>query len=447
MLDFDESRYPFSSAIEFFRQGYWREPASLHLLFAYLAVAVMILLLCRQKRTTGQKLVALYFALTPFNNFAFQVGGAGLGDIFGVLAALYFVVSSSLGLRPLASHPISNFLLFAGATFSLHALVIEMIYPSLNEGLLSTRAALLAKIFVLAFSILLFAAEYQSDDGIDWFLRQIVNFALLGIFVYFLQAFLLFREIVPYGLFLGAGFVPVPTFGSVSIERGHFGKFLTPLFPLFLLSVQRQKRYFAFAAFVLVTLVNISASSLVYFAGYVLLTALAFYRRFWRASTLAVTVSFVLALTAALVWVRDILGPVAEKMYTLAIQGDSAGGRGFSVLWDYLTRYPLGLSYGGSTIRTPSGMDEINSGFFAFISQLSFLAPLFIFGIAFLSFRAFYVSRTLESSTRRILLVGVLMMLVIFFADVLWFVPTIWAPLIFCQQLLKLQPGVAIASA
>ncbi len=263
MFDFDESRYPFSSAIEFFGQGYWRQAASFHLLFAYVAVAVMIFLLWRQNRTAGQKLVALYFALTPFNNFAFQIGGAGLGDMFGVLAALYFLRRRGFTFRLMGSHPVVKFLFLTFMAFSLHALVVGLIYPSLDDGVLITRIALLGKIFVLALSILLFAAEYRSNESIDWFIRQILNFALLGIFVYFLQVFLFFWGITPYGLFLGAGFVPIPTFGSVSIERGHFGKFLTPLFPLFLLSVQRHKRYLAFAAFVAVTLVNISASSLV----------------------------------------------------------------------------------------------------------------------------------------------------------------------------------------
>ncbi len=184
-----------------------------------------------------------------------------------------------------------------------------------------------------------------------------------------------------------------------------------------------------------------------YFAGYVLLTVFAFYREYRRAIVTTVAALLLIAFaTPALVWTGDVLGPVGEKIYTLAIEGDSTGGRGLSVLFDYMGQYPFGLSYGGSTLRTAPGMDEINSGILAFFAQLSFLAPLFILAILVLSYRGIRLSGRLERRTGRTLAVGIVMMLVIFSADILWFVPTIWAAIVLCYQFARLRPRVAAQS-
>jgi len=438
MSDFNEVRYPFNSAIEFFRDGYWRQPAAIHLIFAYIAVAAFVLfVLTRKKYSAGQKLVALYFCLTPFNNFAFQIGGASLGDFFGILASLYFVGDWVLKLRGWQNNLVTNFLLLTAVTFAAHALVVELIYPNLNDQAGFTRVALILKVFVLAFSVSLFSQEFGSEESIDWFVNQVVNFALLAIGVYFLQAVLLLVGIVPYGLYLGANFVPVPTFGGVSIERGHFGKFVTPLFPLFLIVLKKDKRWLAFAVFVLVTLVNISASSLIYFAGYSALAILAYRRSFWKAKTFGLTVPLVLAFVGMLIAARSILWSVCQKVIELAIEGDRSGGRGTAVLWEYLSRYPLGLSYGGSTLRVAANLDEINSGVLAFISQLSLLAPFILFALGFLVYRILRSGRIDDVHIRRALLIGIFMMFFIFFSDILWFVPTIWAPLVLYYQFIR----------
>ena len=73
----------------------------------------------------AQKLLALYFGLTIFNNFAFQIlPGSSLGDIFGVLGAIYFCLSAltSANRRPISQAGLG--ICGVGVVFALHAALI-----------------------------------------------------------------------------------------------------------------------------------------------------------------------------------------------------------------------------------------------------------------------------------------------------------------------------------
>jgi hypothetical protein len=443
MDELEELRYPFFSAPEFFGAGYWADIASLHLDFAWIAAAVMAMLVLARRDNVGRKLLTLYFSLTPFNNYAFQLlPGSSLGDIFGVLAVCYYALLfvGPLQMRMRAS-PVGLSICAMAVLATVHALVIGIFYPELNAngaGLL--RTVVTAKILVFGLCCCLFDRVFTEKEHIDWLIRAVVTFAVIGLVTYVLQALLLLTGTAPYGTYLDAGFVGFPSFAAICNERGHFGKMMTPLFPLFLYAVLKQQRTRAFIAFVGVTLVNFSASSLAFFAAYIAIAMYNFRRRLLR-----VKVAVAMACGAALVgyfvvstWV--LWKGLAEKINQLVIQGDSEGGRGLGTFMSYLATYPFGISYGGSSLRTAPGLAEINMGIFALVAQLSFLSVVVIvlFGVL-MYYGMRCTSYIADGDIRRVLRVGILVMPIIFIADILWFVSVIWLPLLIACRLARIE--------
>jgi hypothetical protein len=445
MDDLEELRYPFFSAAEFFGSSYWADPAALHLDFAWVVASVMACLVLAGRDSIGRKLVTLYFALTPFNNYAFQVlPGSSLGDIFGVLAICYYAVllTGPWRMRMRAS-PVGLSICGVALLAAVHSLLIGIFYPELNadgSGLL--RFVVTAKILVLGLCCCLFDQVFTEQGHINRLIRTVVSFALVGLAAYILQGLLLLTGTVPYGTYLDAGFVGFPSFAAICIERGHFGKMMTPLFPFFLYAALKQGRTRAFIVFLGVTLVNFSASSLAFFASYV---AIAMY--YFRRMLLRVKVAVALACGAVLlayfvvstwmIWVG-----LAEKIDQLVFKGDSEGGRGLGTFMSYLATYPFGISYGGSSLRTAPGMAEINMGIFALIAQLSFLSIVVVVLFLGLLYYGMRCTRHIaDPNTRRILRTGILVMPIIFVADILWFVSIIWLPLLIACRLAHIENG------
>jgi hypothetical protein len=438
MPELEELRYPFSSAIEFFGGGYWRQFESLHLLFAWVCVLILSVMVLREHRATPQKLLALYFSLTLFNNYCFLISFTSLGDMMGIVTTLFLV--QRVVSRPasgLRLSRVSGFILTCAAIFAIHALIIEALYPQLNESAAGlVRVLVIARVVSLGLCIVLFRNSFHKAADMDWLIIQVVNFGMVAIICYFVQIGILFTGHLPFGTFIDAGFIGVPSFGAVSVERGHFGKFLTPLFPFFLFAWLHHRRRLPFLFFSIVTLINFSASSLSYFACYVTLTAWIFRRQFLKFHVFFSTILALSALIAFVLSVKDVFGGVVSKVVSLGIEGDSSGGRSISILADYLRSFPLGISYGGSTLRIAPGLEQIEGGIYPFISQLSILSiPLIIF-LLYLEIRLVRANTGISIPyLRELLAVGILALPFIFAADSLWFVPTIWLPLVLSEQI------------
>jgi hypothetical protein len=216
MPELEELRYPFLSIIEFFKGGYWSQLQALHLTFAWLCVFVMAWMLFREPRDIGQKLLALYFALTLFNNPCFQIWGASLGDIFGVISAVVLILRVFMcPQRQFRLTEIAGLFLICAGTFAVHAFIIYLLYPNLNEGMIGVvRFILIAKVAVLGLNVLLFRKVFNELDDIDWLLNQIVNFAVVALICYFIQIGICFTGQLPYGTYIDAGFTGLPSFGS-----------------------------------------------------------------------------------------------------------------------------------------------------------------------------------------------------------------------------------------
>jgi hypothetical protein len=218
------------------------------------------------------------------------------------------------------------------------------------------------------------------------------------------------------------------------------------LFPFFAWAAMKQRRWVPMGLFLLVTLVNFSASSMSFLAGYVVVTVLVLHRYVIRPA--AVKWLLPAGVTVVLLVSRfgEQYGGLIQKVLQLGLKGDAETGRSFSVLEAYLSAHPFGLGYSGSTLRNVGTLPMINMGAYAMASQLSLLLiPIFI-GFLWLTYRVIRESRYINDRILAgMMITGMLMAIFMDLVDVLWFVPTIWAPMIICSGLAQITRGSAVA--
>lgn len=437
MDSFQELRYPFTSLAEFIGGGYWLQRAGWHLT---LGLAVLVSLSVRVLVQPGpllRKLIVLYFATALYNNPAYSLGGFRFGELCGVLSA-GIVAGGLLAGRRISLDRVGAPLVVGALLIAAHAALASIVYPRVDPDLQTRvlRAMLVGRIFVLGLVVLGIEETFTTRESLDTLVRTAVAFGVAAAVIYLVQAGLFVTGTVPYGTYWDAGFTGIPSFGAVSIERGHFGKFFVLLFPLFAYALIRYRWRVAFALFVAVTLINFSASSFAFLAGYAVLSLVLMRRYLARPAGLAaVTVMGGAVVGSVFAFAAQYAG-IVEKILDMGLRGGDEGGRGASVLGAYLSRYPLGIGYGGSTLRTVSGLPEINMGGFALLTQLSIVALPVLFGFGWMSYRVARQSAGLvEPLTRDVMVCGIAMALLIGLADILWFVPTLWAPLVVCNGL------------
>jgi hypothetical protein len=436
MNEFDELRYPFGTLFEFVSGGYFAERAGLHLTIALIVFAILTMQVMLGRGSVLQRLITVFFAGTVYNNPAFAVpGGLHFNEIAGVVAAFWIVVLLLGGLK-INLRGVGVPLVVGGLLMLAHAAFVSVLDISVvpDTSTAIVRVVLLARIFVLAIIALGMEALYTTTEDFEALMNAMVRFGVAAIAIYFLQTGVFLSGTRPYGTYWDAGFTGIPSFGSVSIERGHFGKFLIMLFPFFAWAAMKQRRWVAMGLFVLVTLVNFSASSMSFLAGYVVITVLVLHRYVIRPA--AVKWLLPLGLTVVVLASRfgEQYGGLIQKILQLGLKGDAEGGRSLSVLEAYLTAHPFGLGYSGSTLRNVGTLPMINMGAYAMVSQLSLLfIPIFV-GFLWLTYRVVRDSAAINDRVLAGLMVaGMLMAIFMDLVDVLWFVPTIWAPMLVCN--------------
>jgi hypothetical protein len=279
-------------------------------------------------------------------------------------------------------------------------------------------------------------AVFRTDADFDTLMQAMVVYGAAAIMIYFLQVGVFASGTRPYGTYWDAGFTGIPSFGAVSIERGHFGKFLVQLFPFFAWGAARRRYRLPMLLFLLVTLVNFSASSMSFLAGYIVITACLLHRYVLRPATLKYVVPTVALVIVLASRFGEQYGGLVQKIVDFGLRGDAGGGRGFSVLDAYLSAYPFGIGYSGSTLRNVGALPQINMGAYALASQLSFLILPVFAGFLWLTYRVIRRgARIGDRFVYGLLAGGMLMAVFIDLVDVLWFVPTLWAPMIICDGL------------
>jgi hypothetical protein len=427
MLEFEEKRYPFDDAIEFFGGGFFLHPEALHLSLGWGFIIFFLAYLFIGKAHSTLKLSIPFFSLSMFTNPAYEFFSLSVNEFFGV-ASVFLSIALWRHMFPFMSG-VGKILLAVFFVSVFHSALLILFYPELIEGVEVLKVAVTFKIFILALNILIVGQHIFTSSHFNLVVRKMVVSGNAALLLYLLQVFvLLILRTVPYGTFLDAGFVGIPSFGSVSVERGHFGKFMAPFFPFFLYAFLVWGWSKSFALFVFVTMINISASSLSFFSFSALVAIILFRRYFLRPKALFVSSASFSGLLALIFYFWEVFWAVSSKVERLAFRGDETdgGGRSLRVLFEYIEKYPWGIGYGGSSLRIGPGLPEINAGYLAFVSQYSFFAvpALVIFSVLFVA----TVRRCLShgSVEARVMAVGVFLSPLYFAADILWFIPTIW---------------------
>jgi hypothetical protein len=449
MGDFDELRYPFDSLLEFLRGGYFLERAGLHLTIALVVFTVLTVRVMLGRGPVVQRLITVFFAGTVYNNPSFSVlGGLHFNEVAGVLAAMWICVSLLGGLT-MDVRRVGVPILVGGLVLLAHAAFVSVWHVTLlpDTGTAIMRGVLIARVFVLGIIVIGIETLYRTDADFDALMQTIVLYGVAAILIYFLQVGVFLSGTRPYGTYWDAGFTGIPSFGSVSIERGHFGKFLVVLFPCFAWAAAKRRRWLPMLLFFVVTLVNFSASSMSFLAGYLVITLLVLHRYVIRPSALKWAVPAAAAVLILASRFGEQYGGLIRKIVDLGLKGDAGGGRGFSVLDAYISAYPLGIGYSGSTLRNVGMLPPINMGAYAMASQLSFLIIPVFAGFLWLTYRVMRSTLRISDPIMAGLLVGgMLMAVLIDLVDVLWFVPTLWLPLIVGDGLAHTQAQVGEAA-
>jgi hypothetical protein len=438
MNEFDELRYPFDTLLQFLSGGYFLDRAGLHLTIALIVFAVLTARVMLGRGPLVQRLITVFFAGTVYNNPVFTLpGGLHFNELAGVIAALWIVLSLLGGLT-VDLRRVGVPILVGGLVMLAHAAFVSVWDGTLlpDNGTAIVRAVLIARIFVLGIIIIGMEAVFRTEADFDALMQSMVVYGAAAILIYFLQVGVFVSGTRPYGTYWDAGFTGIPSFGAVSIERGHFGKFLVQLFPFFAWAATKRRYWLPMLAFLLVTLVNFSASSMSFLAGYMLITGLLLYRYVLRPATLKWAVPAVAIVVVLASRFAEQYGGLVQKIVDFGLRGDAGGGRGFSVLDAYLSAYPLGIGYSGSTLRNVGALPQINMGAYAMASQLSFLILPIFAGFLWLTYRVIRRGALVgDRVVFGLLVAGMLMAVFIDLVDVLWFVPTLWAPMIICVGL------------
>jgi len=446
--------YPFNSILEFIGNGYWCQPQGWHLTLGLVLLVILFMRVFMSRHFMLSKLTALYFSSFIFNNPSYKLFGLQFSEYMGIVGCigLFFYVIKKPFLR---KSMVGYAVLTAAIIFVLHALFVVMINAQPDNYLLESNAMnvtllrmmLIGKVIVLGLMLISFDLYFADSGSLVWLIQTVVAFGLAAGVVYIFQAGMYYiGGIIPFGMYADAGFTGIPSFGAVSLERGHFLKFFVPLFPFFLWVLVAAKRLWSFILFLMVCLINFSASGLAFLAGYLFLAVLIFRNYFSRIRVLFwFCIGVGTIVISGVVFSRQYLG-VMTKIWEIGILGGvnndaiEVSGRSIQVLSTYLGMHPYGMSYGGSTLRALQGLPDNNLGIFVFLTQLSFFSIPIIFGFIVLIYYVIKSARLCSDQlSYKVFLVGALMPVFIYITEVLWFIPHIWLPLAILYRLAYLK--------
>lgn len=429
-----DKRYPFNSLSDFLSGGYLFDPLALHLTLGLFCSFFLIFKILQKKTySLAFRCSLIFFVLYIFNNYAYQLLFY-ISEWFGVFAVIF-----SLFKRKMKLNYISIFLIVFSAIALIHLSIISIIYPELESEFNFGRIAVVLKVLILALNLAIIYSEIKLKEDIDYIFNHFYTVVVIVAFCYFVQIFVFVFYALPYGSFSPAGWTAsiLPSFASVSIERGHLGKFLVPLFPIILYGLLIHKKYFVSVLFLTISLINVSASSYVFFAWYMSLTIMFF----WREIGVKKLTLLALIMIGAAIAMQNLLLGMINKVFDFAIVQDAEGGRSFSLIEPILNNYPLGYGYGGSTYRNLHGIPglDLNNSIVVYFGQLSIIGA-FLLMLGFILIMLFMVNNKIFKPTKtnsfysRLSLICILGMIFVFCSDVLWFIPAIWLEfMLFCM--------------
>lgn len=431
IIDFEETRYPFISAFDFFSNGYAFSLQGLHLTIGWFFIIYIVFFLFKKKELPVEySLSIFYVAFAIFTNPAYDVFGLKVNEIAGVLSIFSAIFKGRL---PKPKSMVSRGLLSVFLLGLVHNILLLFIYPDLNPDIstLLLRIGVNFKIFVLAFNLALLSKLLDLDhheNNLNWLVKIPVVVGVFGLFMYIFQIVLLILGISSYGTYLDAGFVGIPSFGSVSVERGHFGKFMAPLFPFFLFAMFEYKWKWQFLLYILIMTINFSASSQTFLIFFILLTMFEFRKKILNLKVMISGAVFLIFAVMISIEFSDVFLGVYQKIINATLNDEIDGVRSYSTFVQYLAKYPLGIGYSGSSLRNAPDLPVLDAAYYAFVTQYSILALFIVIGLVMIYIHVLKSSSCLARGNllNRCMRIGVLGSLLIFVADILWFIPTIW---------------------
>lgn len=430
-------RYPYQDAFEYWFGGFWLDILGVHHFLGFIFLLWVFIRSLKASSKAYEGLAVFYFFSAPYNNYAYQLFGFSPSDLIGSIVAL------TVGVRFLVMGRLQT----VGGSLSgviVTALLVHFFLVQVwgfSVGLISvadpTRLVPIAKGFVLALNAYVLAVGVSNRTIC---LRRcecvlfIAVFGALFCYLWQVQLFTIFG-LLPYGSFSPAGWEPsfIPSFGSVSIERGHLGKLVVPLLSIAIFFHLRLKASRSIWCIIILGVINLSASSFAF-----LLFGLAlFCLCFWRQLRFVRVFGLIGCGVAFLSFWPQIMGLLNKILY-YGIRGQGDGGRGLALAWEVLRHWPLGFGYGGSTFRDAHGLGfQLNFGLNAGIGMLSVFFALVV-GMALAVFycrakKYFSVSKFWEA---RFFFLASVYGFFVCFVDLIWFSPSVWAGAIFSHSVL-----------
>ena len=378
-----ELRPSYRNFLEFISCGFRFEFINIYL--GFLVIAFLTLWVCTSRQNTHIKLITLYFSLSFFTNFAYQMYRARFFDYIGIVIGL--IVISILLLHPLKIWRGGKTLFFLMIILLLHILILYIAgyfdrYESGDKVFLQ-RMVMIFRVVFLFFVVLYFMNFVRDQGQIDFIVTafKYTGAACLLIMV--------FQEILFFGfgyestcLNFASARIPLPRFGSISIEGGHFGR-LIPTFLVYFLVPRKAglKITAAFFLLVFLSLTNISISLYGYLV-FIFLSMIVVNLFVCKIHRLKLFISVLIATIAGAsvsfpVYALRLWDKISALLFKYGDQYERFAFRKPGFVYKSLSEFPLGIGFGVSNRHLP---DEsfTDMGIYALISQTSILSIVII---------------------------------------------------------------------
>ena len=433
MVSFSELRPSYVNFVEFVSLGYRREFVNIYL--GFLVIFAALFYIFKSRENIHVKFIALYFSLSFFTNFAYQMYGARLFDYVGIVISLIAILI--ILKRKLKILFFEKTLFLLAAILFLHLLILYGAgyfgkYDAADRVFFQ-RMVMVLRVFILFFVVLYFTNFVKTEKDIDFIVSTFKYVGMAILFIMMVQEILFFGfGNSTVGLNVASGGVLLPRFASVAIEGGHFGRLL-PTFLIYFLAQKGDKLKVGllFCFLIGLSATNISASF--YGCLFFLILSLAVTHLSFCKIRNSKTFLIVCGLVGFLIcyYFYDYVYLLGEKVVGLVFGfGDAYSGffnRRWGFVYKSLSQFPLGIGFGVSNRFLPDG-SYTDSGIFAVISQLSALS--FVFILFFLYYWHFqlrtFVKNKRELVNKRYAPHAIIMLLatpLIFFFDIVWLYP------------------------
>lgn len=447
MFEFTELRYSYSNFLEFISEGF--KPEHINIYLGFLLILAISFYIFRAKENIHLKFITLYFSLSFFTNFAYQMYRARFFDYVGIAITLIVIL---ILLKDKLKILFFEKVLYVLATILFLHLLILLATGYFDkygaaERIFFQRMVMVLRLFVLFFVVLYFTNFVKTEKHIDFIVSTFKYAGMVALSVMVIQEILFFGfGFKTTGLYFAIGYIPIPRFGSVSIEGGHFGRLL-PTFLVYFLVAKKGglKITCSFVALLILALTNLSGS----LYGYIFFIVVSlFIVNIFIFKIRGIKFLGVMICLAALIisygfpqyWLL-----FSEKVFGLLLNVDNRYSgysiRSIDFLFRSLSEFPLGIGFGGSNRFLPDG-SLTDSGIYAIISQLSLLSVVFIFIFSYywvFLLRNFvkYKETLIKKRYAAHSLIMMLACPLIFFFDIVWLYPGYILPFLILMVYIK----------